>query len=212
MSRLLIGFFASGNGSLFEYLAEHCQSGDLNADARLLICSNPKAKVLERAERLRIPAINLRQESCESDSDYSARLLRILKQHDVNFICLAGCLKRIPSRVVQDYRHRILNIHPALLPAFGGQGMYGHHVHEAVIESGARLSGATVHLVDEEYDHGPIVLQRALFVKPTDTPDSLGLRVHSLEFDLYLEAVRLFTADRISVAGRRVNILPSRTS
>ena len=103
----------------------------------------------------------------------------------------------------------MLNIHPALLPSFGGKGMYGHKVFEAAIDYGARIHGATVHVVDDQYDHGPIVLQRAVFVAANDTPDTLAQRVHNIEFDLYADAVKLFAEDRIRVDGRRVHILPA---
>lgn len=105
------------------------------------------------------------------------------------------------------YRNRIVNIHPALLPAFGGKGMYGQHVHKAVVRSGAQVSGATVHLVDEEYDTGPIILQRRVRVSPEDTPDSLAGRVLAVEHELYAEAIRLFAEGRVRVDGRRVRIL-----
>ena len=131
-------------------------------------------------------------------------------EHSVNFICLAGYLKLVPAEIVAKFRHRMLNIHPALLPSFGGKGMYGRRVFEAAIEYGVRIHGATVHLVDDEYDHGPIVVQRAIFVAPDDTADSLQQRVHDIEFDLYTDAVRLFAEDRIRVEGRRVHILPAK--
>lgn len=212
MSHLRIAFLVSGNGTLFEYLTQKIQEGEVDAESVLLLSSNPEAPALQRAERLRVPTIILQRADFVSGEDFSNAMLHELSARDVNLICLAGYMKRIPSAVVQKYRHRMINIHPALLPAFGGKGMYGRHVHEAVIEYGARLSGVTVHLVDEEYDHGPIVLQRAVFVMLDDTPETLEHRVHEVEYQIYLDAVKLFAQDRLKIEGRRVKILSGTTS
>jgi len=210
VSRLRIAFFVSGNGTLFESLATRCQSGELNADPALLVSSSAKAAALERAQRLSVPSVVLRLSEFASERAFSDALLKLLSEHRINFICLAGYLTLIPPAVVAAFRNRMLNIHPALLPAFGGPGMYGHRVHEAIIESGARISGATVHLVDDKYDHGPIVLQRAVFVRADDTADTLAERVHVIEHDLYADAVRLFADNRIEIADRHIRILPGK--
>ncbi|HEY3295889.1 MAG TPA: phosphoribosylglycinamide formyltransferase [bacterium] len=208
MSRLRLAFFVSGNGTLFESIAARCRSGELNAEPALLISSSAKAPALERARWLDVPTAVMRRADFSSDEAFSDAMLAALSEHHVNFVCLAGYLKLVPAAVVAAFRHRMLNIHPALLPAFGGQGMYGHRVHEAVIEYGARISGATVHMVDDQYDHGPIVLQRAVFVRPDDTADTLAERVHEIEHDLYVEAVRLFADNRIEMKERHIRILP----
>jgi formyltetrahydrofolate-dependent phosphoribosylglycinamide formyltransferase len=207
MSHLRIAFFVSGNGTLFETIATRCREGSLNAEPVLVISSSSKAAALERARRLDVPATVMRRETFASEDDYARAILDTLAKQHVNFVCLAGFLKLIPGSVVAAYQNRMLNIHPALLPAFGGHGMYGHRVHEAVIEYGARISGATVHLVDDQYDHGPVVLQRAVFVRPDDTADTLAERVHAIEHDLYVDAVRLFADDRVEIAGRHINLL-----
>jgi len=210
MNRLRIAFFVSGNGTLFETIATRCRNGELPAEPVLLISSNPEAPALERARRLDVPAKVLRRQDYPAGEDFARALLSELESRAVNFVCLAGYLKLVPPSVVQAFRHRMLNIHPALLPAFCGKGLYGRRVHEAVLECGARISGATVHLVDEEYDHGPIVLQRAVFVHEDDTPETLERRVHAIEHDLYTEAVRLFAEGRIVVTGRQVTIVPAK--
>ena len=210
MSRLRIAFFASGNGTLFEHLATRMQDGVLHAVPALLISSSSKAPALARAQRLQIPSVGIRREDYPTEAEFALALQAVLVEHSVNFICLAGYLKLVPAEIVAKFRHRMLNIHPALLPSFGGKGMYGRRVFEAAIEYGVRIHGATVHLVDDEYDHGPIVVQRAIFVAPDDTADSLQQRVHDIEFDLYTDAVRLFAEDRIRVEGRRVHILPAK--
>lgn len=210
MSRLHLAFMASGNGTLFESLTTKCRAGELDAEAVLLICSDPSAPVMQRAERLQVPAAVLQRKMFATGDEFADALLAELKRHGADFICLAGYLKLIPPKVVRVFPGRMLNIHPALLPAFGGKDMYGRRVHEAVLNCGCRISGATVHVVDEEYDHGPIVLQRAVFVHQEDTPDTLAERVHRIEHDLYADAVRLFCEDRIRIEGRGVQILPSK--
>jgi phosphoribosylglycinamide formyltransferase-1 len=212
MSRLRLAFLVSGNGTLFASITARCQSGELNAESVLLISSSADAPALERAKRLNVPATVIRRDAYAEGSEFCDALLNELRTHNVDFICLAGYLKLVPSRLVAEYKNRMLNIHPALLPAFGGKGMYGRRVHEAVLESGTRLAGATVHLVDAEYDRGPIVLQRPVFVHMDDTIESLEHRVHDIEYDLYVEAIRLFTEDRVEIHGRRTKILPGKSS
>ena len=135
-------------------------------------------------------------------------VLKELESRDVDWITLAGYLKLIPSEVVQRYKGHIMNIHPALLPSFGGKGMYGEHVHQAVIESGVKVSGASVHIVDEEYDTGPIVIQETVPVHFEDTPESLAARVLEVEHRVYPKAVELAVTNKIRRHGRRVEILP----
>lgn len=211
MSHLNIAFLVSGNGTLFETLTTACRSGILDAEPALLISSRKTAPALERAERLKVPFLVLKLKPNETLERFGERMLGELRDHKVNFVCLAGYLKLVPENVVREYAGRMLNIHPALLPAFGGSGMYGIRVHEAVLESGVRLTGATVHLVDEEFDHGPIVAQRAVPVHPDDTAESLAERVHAVEHPLYIDAVRFFCEDRIQISGRRVTIKPKIT-
>jgi phosphoribosylglycinamide formyltransferase-1 len=211
VSNLRIAFLVSGNGTLFEHLTVKMREGAINAVPALLISSHASTTAIERARRLDVPCVVLRREDHDTEEKYCCALLETLDQHGVNFICLAGYLKLVPHSVVERFRHRMLNIHPALLPAFGGKGMYGRRVFEAAIEYGVRIHGATVHLVDDEYDHGPVVLQRAIFVAPDDTPDTLQTRVHSIEYDLYADAVKLFADDRVQIDGRRVHLLPAKS-
>lgn len=134
-----------------------------------------------------------------SDDEFNIALLALLHDHGANFIVLAGYLKLIDRRIVQTFRGRIVNIHPALLPAFGGKGMYGMAVHQAVIKARVPKSGATVHVVDEEYDKGPIVLQKQVAVAPGETPESLAAKVLEIEHQLYPEALRLFAEGRFAL-------------
>jgi phosphoribosylglycinamide formyltransferase-1 len=192
-----IGVFASGRGSNFQAILNAIQRGILPACVTLLLSNKSDAGALEVARSNGIPTIHLSQKRFSDEASFAARMLEVLKEHDVHLIALAGYLKKIPTSVVRAYRNRILNIHPALLPSFGGPGMYGHYVHEAVLASGAKLSGATVHVVDEEYDRGPIVIQRAVPVDEHDTPDTLAAKVLKIEHEIYPEALKAFAENRI---------------
>jgi len=204
---LNIAVFASGRGSNFQAILTAIQNRKItNAQIVLVVSNKADAGVLNVARAHNIPALHLDRKQFASDEEFTAAVLRTLEEHRVNFIVLAGYLKKLSNEVVRRYRNRIVNIHPALLPAFGGKGMYGIHVHQAVIQSRAKISGATVHLVDEEYDHGPIILQRTVEVSENDTPESLAEKVLQIEHSLYPEAIRLFAEGKIKVNGNSVTI------
>ncbi|SHK06337.1 phosphoribosylglycinamide formyltransferase [Rhodothermus profundi] len=205
---LRLAVFASGSGTNFQAILDATQAGHLPAQVVLCVSDRPTAGALERAQQQGIPTAVLAPRDYPSPEAFGEALLNVLRAHDVGLVALAGYLKKIPDNVVAAYRNRILNIHPSLLPAFGGPGMYGRRVHEAVLNYGVRWTGATVHLVDEEYDHGPIVLQEPVPVLPDDTPETLAARVLAVEHRLYPEALRLFAEGRVRVEGRRVRILP----
>lgn len=199
-----IAVFASGRGSNFQAILKAIDDGTLPARVTLLVSNNSNAGALELARSQNIPAIHLSQKQFASEAGYEAQLLELLKRHDVELIALAGYMKRVPPKVIERYRNRVLNIHPALLPAFGGTGMYGIHVHEAVLASGAKISGATVHIVDEEYDKGPIVTQKAVEVLNDDTPETLAARVLPVEHEIYPKALAAFARNQVHIEGRRV--------
>jgi phosphoribosylglycinamide formyltransferase-1 len=175
-----VAVLASGGGTNLQSLLDHLGPGAPAQVVRVL-SNRPDAGALERARRAGVATAVLR------DPTDPAELLAALT--DVDFVVLAGYLKLVPPAVVARFRHRMINIHPALLPAFGGPGMYGQRVHAAVLASGARRSGATVHYVDEHYDRGPIIAQRAVPVEPQDTPDALAARVLAVEHELLPEVV-----------------------
>lgn len=203
--RLNIAVFASGRGSNFLTILKAIKNGQIqNTEIVVVISNNVYAGALSIARENSIPAVHLSREQFESSEIFNEVLLSTLHKYDVNFIALAGYLKKIDPIVIRSFRNRIINIHPALLPKFGGSGMYGIRVHEAVIKSGAKRSGATVHIVDEEYDHGLIVLQRAIDVSPEDTPQSLDAKVLKIEHELYPEAIRLFAANRVTIDNHNV--------
>ncbi len=199
-----IAVFASGRGSNFRAILNAVQQGQLSANVTLLLSNKADAGAFEIARAQNIPAVHLSQQQFSDEEAFATKVLDVLSGHHVDFIALAGYLKRIPSRVVRQFRNRIVNVHPALLPAFGGDGMYGHHVHEAVIRYGAKISGATVHLVDEEYDHGPIVMQQSLEVSSDDTAESLASKVLRIEHEILPKALQAFAQNKVRIEGRIV--------
>ena len=175
-----IAVFASGSGTNAENLIKYFSTSH-KARVNLVFVNNPQAGVIRRAHRLAVPVIVFgRKHLYESDF-----VLRTLKDNKVGFIVLAGFLWLVPSNIIEAYRGRIVNIHPALLPDFGGKGMYGDRVHRAVLESGRRQSGITIHYVNEHYDQGDIIFQATCPVLPGDTVDTLAQRVHQLEYEHY---------------------------
>lgn len=189
---LRIAVLGSGRGSNFQAILDAIRQGSI-PDARVcVVISNlASAGILDIARASSLPAVHLSQKQFASEEAFAGAMIALLREHDTGLVALAGYLKRLPASVVREYRGRILNIHPALLPRFGGKGMYGHHVHEAVIQAGERISGATVHFVDEEFDHGPILLQRTVVVDPSDTPDSLAAKILRIEHQLYPQAISM---------------------
>lgn len=203
---LKLAVLASGRGSNFQSILDAVNRGDLHLDVVLCLSDREEAGALERAHRHGVQTKVILQQSFDSEADYAAAMLRALEEHGVNFIALAGFMRKIPKGITAAYNGRMVNIHPALLPAFGGRGMYGRRVHEAVIEYGAHWTGATVHVVEEDYDTGPIVLQEPVPVLPNDTADDVAVRVLEVEHRIYPAALRLFAEDRIRFVGRRAVI------
>ncbi len=206
-SKLRLGVLASGRGTNFFALLKAIKSGNLDAEAKVVISNKKRAGVLSIAEQNQIPGIFVSPKEFFNPDEYDIQLLNIFDKYGVDFIVLAGYLKLLSKGLVQKYRNRIINIHPALLPSFGGKGMYGHFVHHAVIERGCKVSGVTVHLVDEIYDHGPIILQRCVPVLENDTPESLAARVLEHEHKVFAEALQLFAENRVKIEKHRAIIL-----
>ena len=206
MRRLQLGVLASGRGSNFGAILEHIEAGALSADVRALASNRKSAGALEIAERHNIPRLALSRKDFSSDETFDQKILDFFRKNEVNFVVLAGYLRLLTPVLIHPYKNRILNIHPALLPSFGGKGMFGRNVHEAVLDYGCKVSGVTVHLVDETYDSGPIVLQRCVPVENNDTPDSLAARVLKQEHHIFSEALQLFAEEKIVIKGRRVYV------
>lgn len=202
---LRVAVFASGGGSNFQALTECAHRYSIV----LLISNRPQAGALKRAQNLGVQARVLSPHAFESEALYTRALLDLLQKESIELIALAGYLSKIPSGIIQAFQGKILNIHPALLPRFGGRGFYGSRVHEAVLKAGESFSGATVHFVDEEYDTGPILLQERVRVLSNDTPDSLAARILSVEHQLFPKAIDLIAQGRVQIRDRDVTILPS---
>ena len=195
---LNIAVIGSGRGSNFLAILTAIDSGRLpGVRIALVLSNNSGAGILEVARSRGLAAVHLSERMFSDERAFADSLLETLRRHEANFIALAGYMKHVPRPVIAAYRNRIVNIHPALLPKFGGKGMYGIHVHEAVLAAGERTSGATVHVVDEEYDHGAIVLQHEVPVLAGDTPESLAARVLEVEHQIYPEVLRLFAAGKV---------------
>ena len=184
-----IAVFASHGGSNLQSLIDGCESGLIPARIVLVVCNNKKAYALERATKHNIPTLAITEKDFASYEEYALSLVAKLRKAEADLICLAGYMKMIPLELLREYHNRIVNIHPALLPKFGGKGMYGIHVHEAVLAAGETETGVSIHLVDEHYDHGKILAQRRVKVLPDDTPESLQQRVLQIEHELYPETV-----------------------
>ena len=200
-SPLPIAVLISGGGTTLRNLIFLKDRGELPVEIRLVISSNLAAKGLEFAKAANIPTLVAEKKS-KSSEDYSADIFEPCRQAGVELVVMGGFLKHVA--IPPDFENRVINIHPALIPAFCGKGLYGHHVHEAVLEYGAKISGCTVHFVDNHYDHGPIILQRVVPVLDDDRPDALAARVFEAECQALPEAIRLIASGRAAVRGRRV--------
>ena len=194
---LKIGFLASGTGSSARAIVGAIRAGDLSAEARLLVSNNRSAPALAFAAQAGFPALCIATQADPQAAD--AELADAMAAHGVELIVLSGYLRRLGPRTLARYAGRILNIHPGPLPAFGGHGMYGRRVHEAVIAAGAAQSGICIHLVDEEYDRGPVLARRSVAVRPGETAESLEARVTALEPRFYVETLRQIAEGSIAL-------------
>jgi len=199
-----IAVFASGGGSNFQSILDAAEDGSIAADVALCVSDRASAGAIDRASDAGIPSSVV--DPGDDPDRFAEALLDLLERREISFVALAGYLRKIPPSVVEAYRGRMVNIHPSLLPAFGGRGMYGMHVHRAVVDYGVRWTGATVHLVDEAYDHGPVVLQEPVPVFTGDRPEDVAARVLAVEHRLYPTALQLFASGRVHVDGRSVRI------
>ncbi len=204
-----VALFASGGGSNAGAVLAAIADGRIAARAALLVTDRDGIGALDRARAHGVPTAVVPPHDHADEYAFGDALLSVLRAHDADAIVLAGYLRKVPPAVVAAFRHRILNVHPSLLPAFGGAGMYGRRVHEAVLTHGCRVSGATVHLVDEQFDTGPIVLQRCVPVEPGDDASALAARVLAAEHVILPEAVGLLATGRLRVDGRLVTLLPA---
>ncbi len=204
---LRIAVLLSGSGTSLENLFEHIDSGEVPGEVVVVISSKKEAFGLERARRRGIPALAVPRKAHADSKAFNDALHAALEEYDVEFVALLGFLSLFELR--GRYEGRAINVHPALIPAFSGQGCYGRHVYDAVFEKGVKVTGATVHFVDEEYDHGPIFLQEAVPVLEDDDHESLAARVQAAERRLVPRAIRIFAEGRARIEDGRVRILPA---
>lgn len=192
MPKLSIAVFASGGGTNLQSLIDSSKEGVFDGEITAVISNNSGAYALDRARNAGIATYHISGKKYPERDRFVDEILKNLEKYNINLIVLAGYMKLLPIEVVRKYRNRILNIHPALLPKYGGKGMYGINVHKAVIKSGDKISGATVHFVDEIFDHGVILIQRTVPVLPGDDPETLAARVLKVEHKILPEALSMF--------------------
>jgi len=206
MKKLNLIVLASGGGTNLQAILDNIEAGKVDAQIRAVISNNSKSGALERARKHNIPDIHLSHKQFATPEEFDQKFLSVLKEKETDLVVLAGYMKMLSPTVIREYKNKIINIHPALLPAFGGKGMYGIHVHEAVIESGVKVTGVTVHTVDEIYDHGPILFQKCVPISSDDTPESLQKRVLPHEHEAYSKVIQLFAEGKIEIKDNRAFI------
>jgi phosphoribosylglycinamide formyltransferase-1 len=200
MNPIRIAVLLSGGGTTLQNLIDRIANGRLAASIVQVISDQTTAYGLIRARESNLPTAVVSRKECASPEEFSRRIFELVRQSGADLVCMAGFLQLLP--IPDDFRGRVMNIHPALLPAFGGKGMYGRRVHEAVLAAGAKTSGCTVHFADNEYDHGPIIVQRTVSVLKDDTPETLAARVFEQECAAYPEAIRMFAEGRTPDSAR----------
>lgn len=196
-----------GRGSNLQAIIDACNDGRITGKVAVVIGVKDDAPAMERARSQGISTVAIRSKDFDSDEAYGARILEVLAEHEIALVCLAGYMRILPSSVVSAYRHRIMNIHPALIPLFCGTGMFGERVHQAAVDYGVKVSGCTVHFVDEGCDTGPIIIQAAVPVLDDDTEETLSARILEQEHRIYPEAIRLFSEGKLKIEGRRVKFI-----
>lgn len=206
MQKVRIGVLISGGGTNLQALIDNIEKGLINGEIVVVISDKKGVYGLERARKHGIRAIEIDKRDYADKNVFMKAIIKELENHDVELVVLAGFLSILSQDFIERYRNRIMNIHPSLIPAFCGKGYYGQRVHKAVLEYGAKISGATVHFVDEGADTGPIILQEAVNVEEDDTPESLAARVLNVEHKLLPQAVKLYCEGKLIIEGRKVRI------
>jgi phosphoribosylglycinamide formyltransferase-1 len=205
-----IAVLISGGGTTLKNLIDRIEAAYLSVEIALVVSSSPTARGLPFAQDAGIPTAIVQQKEFPSQEEFSAAILDHCRAAKADLVVMAGFLKRVT--IADDFANRVVNIHPGLIPAFCGHGFFGHRVHQAVIDYGAKLSGCTVHFADNQYDHGPVILQRAVPVLDDDTADTLAARVFEAECEAYPAAIQLIAEGRVRIEGRKVRILAESAS
>lgn len=206
MPQVKIGVLISGSGTNLQSLIDNIETGNIKGKITVVISNRKDAYGLNRARQKNIDALYIRQKDYESFENFNDAIIDELKKHNVELVVLSGYLKILTSKFIEEYRNRIINIHPSLIPAFCGKGYYGIKVHEEVIKYGVKLSGATVHFVDEDADTGPIIIQEAVEVGYEDTAETLQQKVLKIEHKILPLAVKYYCEGKIQISGRKVKI------
>jgi phosphoribosylglycinamide formyltransferase-1 len=194
----------SGGGTTLQNLLDRIADGILRAEITVVLSNKSDAFGLTRARQAGIPAYVVERKDCSTREEFGTRIFDRCRDAEVDLVCLAGFLQLLP--IAEDFHHRVLNIHPSLIPAFCGKGYHGLAVHRAALEMGVKVSGCTVHFANNEYDRGPIVSQRVVPVLDDDTPESLAARVFAAECEAYPQAIQWFAQRRLHIEGRRVRV------
>jgi phosphoribosylglycinamide formyltransferase-1 len=204
--KMRIAVFASGNGTNLQAIIDASTKGDLPAEISLVVSNKADSYALKRANKHNIPAFYISSVDFDNRNNFVNSMKSKLEEERIDFIALAGYMRKIPPEIVTQFQHRITNIHPALLPSFGGKGMYCLRVHRTVLEYGCKVSGVTIHLVDNIFDHGPIIAQQCVQVLENDTPETLAERIMIQEHILYPKVLKWFAEDRVLIHNRHVII------
>ncbi len=195
-----------GRGSNMQSIIDACASDQIDGEVSVVIGVTEEAPAMERATSAGVETVVVDPRDFDGVDDYNDALLDVLQSREIDLVCLAGYMRMLGQTIIDAFRNRIMNVHPALVPCFAGKGMYGHHVHEAAIKRGVKVSGCTVHFVDEHYDEGPIILQSVVSVEDDDAPDDLAARILPEEHKTYVRAIALFAEGKLEVVDRRVRI------
>lgn len=204
MSPVKIGVLISGGGTNLQAVIDNTKNENINGEIKLIISNKKEAYGLTRGELAGIETLYIDSKSFDSDRDYNRKLIEEFKKRNIELIILAGYLKVLSPEFIKEFKDKIINIHPSLIPQFSGKGYYGERVHKAVLSSGVKTTGATVHFVDEGTDTGPIILQEIVNVESIDDLNSLKEKVLKIEHKLLVQAVKLYCEDRIKIEGRLV--------
>ncbi len=197
-----LGFLASGRGTNMQSIIDACKTGRLSAKPVVVISNNADSMALERASRENIPAFHLSGAVFKDTEELDQHIAETLMQHGTELVILAGYMKKLGPRTLAAYAGAIINVHPALLPKFGGPGMYGENIHKAVLAAGETETGVTIHVVEGEYDSGPVLAQRRVKVEHGDTVESLAARVLEVEHELYVETIGAILEGMIKLPNR----------
>ncbi|WP_207707304.1 phosphoribosylglycinamide formyltransferase [Crassaminicella thermophila] len=206
MSKINIAVFVSGGGTNLQAIIDNIKKGNIDGNIEVIISSKKDAYALERGKKHGIEGIYIGKNNYPNLAERTYKILEILEEKQIDLIILAGFMSILDKEIVQRYKNRIINIHPSLIPSFCGRGFYGKKVHEAVLNYGVKVTGATVHFVDEGTDTGPVILQKTVIVKDDDTVESLSKRVLEVEHEILPMAIKLFAEGKLKVEGRKVRI------